>query len=99
MDYITKIAVKNIINSSYAAYKMEGNAVYQELRKALSNNEQVTCSFEDIGACSISFLDACIGELYRTFGMEKMQQLLTITETGGIDDFKEKLNKAISLIK
>jgi|SRR5882724_1304812 len=71
-----KVVVKNIINSTIAAFHNDGILVYSHLEKAFLNKEQVELSFEGIERCATQFLNASIGKLYLQYDPHAVDNIL-----------------------
>ena len=72
-----KAVVKDIIQSTIAAFHNEGLQVFSVLEKAYSNNEQVELSFEGIERCATQFLNASIGKMYMQYDPKMVDALVT----------------------
>ncbi len=70
------ISVKNIINSTVAAFHSDGLMVYPHLEKAAQQNENITISFQGLEHCSTQFLNASVGKLYLQFDEHLVDSIL-----------------------
>lgn len=72
-----KAVVKNIIQSTIAAFHNEGLQVFSHLEKAYKNQEQIELSFEGIERCATQFLNASIGKMYMQYDPMVLDVLIT----------------------
>ena len=61
---MTRLIVKDIINSELAVSTDKGDLVFNELNSKLENNEKVIIDFKGIDLMITAFLNAAIGKLY-----------------------------------
>ncbi|MEX1191908.1 MAG: STAS-like domain-containing protein [Brumimicrobium sp.] len=61
---MTRLIVKDIINSELAVSTEKGDLVFNELNSKLENNEQVIIDFKGVDLIITAFLNAAIGKLY-----------------------------------
>lgn len=61
---MTRIEVKQIIKKQIAVTTTEAQKVYDKLKKAVEQDEEITVSFENIKILISHFLNVSIGELY-----------------------------------
>ena len=61
---MTRIIVRDIINSELAVSTEKGDLVFNELNSKLENNEKVIIDFKGIDLMITAFLNAAIGKLY-----------------------------------
>jgi hypothetical protein len=71
-----KVVVKNIINSTIAAFHNDGLLVFKCLDQAIQKREQVELSFDGIDRCATQFLNAAIGKLYVQYDPKLVDSLL-----------------------
>ena len=74
-----KLVIADHIQSQTAAFRSEGQEVYQVLEQAMHAAQPFELSFERLETCSTQFLNASIGRLYRTFTPADIKSLMTIT--------------------
>ncbi len=84
------ISVKNIINSTIAAFHSDGLMVFQTLQKAVKEHQEITISFKGLKHCSTQFLNASIGKLYLMFEATLVDQLLRF-DYGALPNLTEKI--------
>jgi len=72
-----KAVVKNIIQSTIAAFHNEGLQVFSQLEKAYKNQEQIELSFEGIERCATQFLNASIGKMYMQYDPAVLDVLIS----------------------
>lgn len=72
-----KAIVKNIIQSSIAAFHNEGLQVFPYLETAYKNKEHIEVSFEGIERCATQFLNASIGKMYLQYDPTVLDALIT----------------------
>jgi len=61
---MTRLIVKDIINSELAVSTEKGDLLFNELNSKLENNEQVIIDFKGVDLIITAFLNAAIGKLY-----------------------------------
>jgi hypothetical protein len=72
-----KAIVKNIIQSSIAAFHNEGLQVFSYLESAYKNKEHIEISFEGISRCASQFLNASIGKMYMQYDPAVLDTLIS----------------------
>jgi hypothetical protein len=72
-----QLVVKNIIQSSIAAFHNEGLLVFPLLEQSYLKKEQVELSFVGIDRCATQFLNASIGKLYMQYDPKMVDSLLS----------------------
>jgi len=72
-----KAVVKNIIQSTIAAFHNEGLQVYSFLEKAYDKKEHIEVSFEGIDRCATQFLNASIGKMYMQYDPTVLDALIS----------------------
>lgn len=72
-----ELQIIDIIGTPEAIIRPFGEKVAERVSPYIEAGEPVCLSFEGLNGVVGSFLRASIGELYRTFGKEKMDSLLT----------------------
>lgn len=74
-----KINVNNILNSVNASLHNDGILVYNEIKKqfdAAPNNTKIEVDFSEIKRCSTLFLNACFGNLLKTYGVKPVSEFI-----------------------
>lgn len=76
-----------------------GKIVFNEIRKALENDEKVQLSFEQLTRCTVGFLNIAIGKLYdpELNLADKADTLLTFCDVDEYD--ADKCHKVIEYAK
>ncbi|CCH00488.1 hypothetical protein FAES_2479 [Fibrella aestuarina BUZ 2] len=87
------LVIADCIKSQTAAFRNEGQEVYNRMEKAMQARQPFTLSFAGLDTCSTQFLNASIGKLYRTFEEADINAHMTIT---GIDSQDTILPEMIS---
>ena len=87
-----QVLVKNIIQSTIAAFHNEGLLVYPFLERAYSNKEPITISFEGIDRCATQFLNASIGKMYLQFDPSMVDSLVSYSY-GGLHNLAAKIEE------
>src|SRR5688572_1267483 len=72
-----QVVVKNIINSTIAAFHNEGLLVFPILERAYANKERVEISFVGIDRCATQFLNSSIGKMYLHYDPKLLDSLIT----------------------
>lgn len=90
------LSINDIIQSKYAAYHSEGSKVFELVSHEIAEGKSVTLSFELIEACSSMFLNASVGKLYLNFSQERIESLLSYSNTGHLHTFTTKLHEVIN---
>ena len=85
-----KAVVKNIIQSTIAAFHNEGLQVFSLLETAYKNQEQIELSFEGIERCATQFLNASIGKMYLQYDPEVVDVLISY-DYGNIPYLSQKI--------
>ena len=73
-----RISMFEVVGSPFCVASDDGQKVHKHLDAALRANQDVVLSFDNVTALTTPFLTAAVGELYRTFGEEKINSLLTV---------------------
>lgn len=76
---MNELRILDIIGTPEAILRPFGAKVAETIRPYIEADKPVSLSFEGLNGVIGSFLRASIGELYRTFGKEKMDSLLICT--------------------
>jgi hypothetical protein len=77
-----KAVVKNIIQSTIAAFHNEGLQVYSHLEIAYQKKEPIEVSFEGIERCATQFLNASIGKMYMQYDPHVLDTLISYNYAG-----------------
>lgn len=85
-----KAVVKNIIQSTIAAFHNEGLEVFSLLEKAYKNQERIELSFEGIERCATQFLNASVGKMYMQYD-PKIVDILISFNYGNLPYLSQKI--------
>ncbi len=77
---ITKVAIRDVIDSSVAVSTEKAQRVYQILEEKLDQGETVELSFAGIESVITAFLNTGIGQLYGKFSSQQLQRHLRVTD-------------------
>lgn len=72
------IKIKDYTNSTRAVSAIDGDVIYAKIETCFKNNELVIIDFEGIELTITAFLNASIGNLYASFEVDKIKELLSI---------------------
>lgn len=72
-----KAVVKDIIQSSIAAFHNEGLQVFPYLETAYKNKEHIEVSFAGMERCATQFLNASIGKMYMQYDPTVLDALIS----------------------
>lgn len=75
-----KISVFGIVGSPLCVASDDGQKVYERLNTALGADRKVVLSFHNVTTLTSAFLNAAIGQLYRTFSEERIRDLLKVED-------------------
>ncbi len=87
-----KATVRNIINSSVAAFHSDGLQVFAVLDKNLKSKKHIVLSFDGVKHCSTQFLNAAIGKLYLKYSSKTIEEYLSYN-LGIIPHLAEKIKE------
>ena len=74
------ISVYECIGENSAISTEEGNSLYQRIEKALDKDIFVQVSFKNIQLITAAFLNAAIGQLYKKYTSDQLNEKLKILE-------------------
>ncbi|MDD2248024.1 MAG: STAS-like domain-containing protein [Proteiniphilum sp.] len=74
------INVRTVINSPFCIDSADGQKIYELLHKALSEQKHVTLSFKGIILIITAFLNTAVGQLFKDFTEEQIDNYLSKTE-------------------
>ena len=89
-----KAVVKNIIQSSIAAFHNEGLQVFPYLEAAYRNNDRIELSFEGVERCATQFLNASIGKMYLQYDPQVLHTLI-VYDYAHLPHLAEKIEEVI----
>lgn len=75
-----KISVFGVVGSPLCVASDDGQKVYERLNTALEASRSVELSFHNVTTLTSAFLNAAIGQLYRSFSKEQIRDLLKVTD-------------------
>ncbi len=87
-----KAIVKDIINSTIAAFHNEGLQLFSQLERAYTNKERIEVSFVGIDRCATQFLNASIGKMYMLYDPKIVDSLISY-DFGGLRHLKDKIEE------
>ncbi len=91
------ISVYECIGESSAISTEEGDSLYQRIEKALDKEISVQVSFKNIQLITTAFLNAAIGQLYKKYTSDQLNEKLEILDLEPTD--MEILKRVISVAK
>ena len=91
------ISVYECIGENSAISTEEGDSLYQRIEKALDKEISVQISFKNIQLITTAFLNAAIGQLYKKYTSDQLNEKLKILDMEPTDI--EILNRVISVAK
>ena len=91
------ISVYECIGENSAISTEEGGSLYQRVDKALDKGIYVQISFKNIKLITTAFLNAAIGQLYKKYTSDKLNENLEILDLEQTDT--EILRRVISVAK
>lgn len=80
-DYMTEpltLGLFEVVGSQLCVASDDGQKVHDQLAKALREGRRVTLSFANVTAVTSAFLNAAVGQLYRSFTSDQIRALLTV---------------------
>ncbi len=78
MNKENQILIKNFILSDIAVVAEDGKKINTEIRRYLDANESVIIDFDGIELVNTAFLNTAIGELYKDYTSDFLNEHLTI---------------------
>jgi len=81
----TKLAVFNLVGSEFCVQSKDGDAIFETLSKALSQEQSIEISFQNVEILTAPFLHTAIGQLYRDFSEEKIRDLVKVVDIADAD--------------
>jgi hypothetical protein len=96
MAHTSTIKVKEIINSSAAVTPSAGELLYEKILSNLKQHVETYIDFENIGYLTSAFLNAAIGQLYKSYSREDLNHYLHVLNLSDNDlkIFKKVTNRA-----
>ena len=91
------ISVYECIGEDSAISTEEGDSLHERIDKALNKGIHVQVSFKNIQLITTTFLNAAIGQLYKKYTSDQLNEKLEILNLEQTD--KETLKKVISVAK
>lgn len=91
MSTRTTINAHDILDSSAAISSNDGDLIFEELRKALTDGEDIEVDFSGLEIIVSTFLNSAIGQLYGKFSADHVKQHLAVTGLSNEDLLKLKL--------
>lgn len=77
------IDIFNIIEGNFAVTTVDGETLYEIIRKNIQDQHETTLDFARISIVTTAFLNAAIGQLYRIYKSEDIKPYLRLTN---VDD-------------
>ena len=74
------ISVYECIGENSAISTEEGNSLYQRVEKALDRGIYVQVSFKNIQLITVAFLNAAIGQLYKKYTSDQLNEKLEVLD-------------------
>lgn len=94
---MNKINVDDIISSNFAVSPAKGDVLFELIKEHISRKEILELNFHNINQLTTAFLNNAIGNLYRQFTSEELNNYLKVT---GLDDLdKYMFSKVINRSK
>ena len=75
-----RISMFEVVGGPFCVASDDGQRVHKYLDAALKANRDVVLSFHNVTALTAAFLNAAIGQLYGTFGEEKIRSRLKVED-------------------
>lgn len=94
MENMKAVIVKDIIDSSIAAFNSDGLRVFDEIKCSINKGESIRISFGGIKRCSTQFLNACIGQAYLRYPQEDLTEYIHY-DYSDVYNLKEKIEEVI----
>ncbi|NVM66885.1 hypothetical protein FHW88_005203 [Mucilaginibacter sp. SG538B] len=95
---MTVINIAELIGTPNAIIQKFGLQVLEEAVKIIDSGNQVILDFSNLKNTTTGFFHASIGNLYKKYG-EDFFQLVNVSSIDKKDDWKEKYEEAINLVK
>lgn len=91
------LRVKDVIDSSVAISSKKGEILYEEIRRNLIDDNEVTVDFEGISDLTTAFLNVAIGHLYTSYSSDTLNRKLKIVNMDELDTYL--LSQVIERVK
>jgi len=95
---MTEINIAELIGTPNAIIQKFGLQVFDETVALIDSGNQVLLNFSDLKNTTTGFFHACIGNLYKKYG-EDFFQLVNVSGLHKKEDWKEKYDEAINLVR
>lgn len=74
------IRLVETVGSVHCSASEDGQKVYEQISKELTNNNNVIISFKEVEDLTTAFLNAAIGQLYKDYSEEELKQRLSVAD-------------------
>jgi hypothetical protein len=79
-EWDRSINVLSVVGNKFCVKAEDGEKVYELIKKAISEKRKIELSFSDIELLLPVFLNAAIGDLYKDFPEEEIEQYLSVKD-------------------
>ena len=91
-----ELVISDVINGKSAILSETGEKVFQEIKKSIDDNEQITLDFTGIATMTTAFLNLAIGQLYDLKPVEELTKLVKIKRSSISDSHFQKIALVLS---
>lgn len=91
-----ELVISDVINGKSAILSETGEKVFQEIKKSVDDNEQITLDFTGITTMTTAFLNLAIGQLYDLKPVEELTKLVKIKRSSISDSHFQKIALVLS---
>ncbi len=93
MEKLTRILVKQIIDSELAVSSDRADILFVFLKDVLERNEKIELSFESIDFLLTVFVNDSIGKLYEYFPADQIENIVIVNAEKSILDTIERVKR------
>lgn len=86
-----RIDIFNLIGGALCIEADDGQIIYENIQKALSNGANIIISFRNIEMVTTAFLNTAIGQLYRDHSKDEISSRISFEDIS--DDMKVKIKR------
>ena len=80
-----QVSMFEVVGGPLCVAVSDGQRIYDRLAAALKADRPAALSFHKVTTLTAAFLNAAIGQLYGTFGEEKIRSLLKVKDVEPVD--------------
>jgi len=84
---MNKLDVDKIINSQIAVSPIKGEVLYKSIISSILKKEEVCLDFKNITQLTTAFLNSAIGDLYKVYNSDELNQYLKVEGLDELDKY------------